>query len=181
VATAEGCGASAKPAREVWQSVDFGRTSDAERQQCCNNRNYHWTSRRSSQASSQLFHDQAIFTALAAGPPGPPAQELMVERRPFASIFVKKQVTMSRASGTPRLIAAQGARTAAAAALSHCQIEHVTNLLALQFHVATTTSRHVCRADAPQFWQFRHEIFNINRFSDVLSCGFGRCGKSSLR
>jgi hypothetical protein len=28
-----------KPASEVWQSVDLGRTSDAERQKCCNNRN----------------------------------------------------------------------------------------------------------------------------------------------
>jgi hypothetical protein len=36
VATAKGCGASAKPAREVWQLVDLGRTSDAERQQRCN-------------------------------------------------------------------------------------------------------------------------------------------------
>jgi hypothetical protein len=42
------------------------------------------------QASSQLFNDQAIFIAVAAGPPGPPAQALMVGRRPFASIFVKK-------------------------------------------------------------------------------------------
>ena len=35
-----------------------------------------------------------------------------------------------------------------AAALSHCQIEHVTNLLARQAHAAATTSRHVCIADA---------------------------------
>ena len=33
-------------------------------------------------------------------------------------------------------------------ALSHCQIEHVTNLLARQAHAAATTSRHVCMADA---------------------------------
>ena len=33
-------------------------------------------------------------------------------------------------------------------ALSRCQIEHVTNLLARQAHAAVTTSRHVCTADA---------------------------------
>ena len=31
---------------------------------------------------------------------------------------------------------------------SHCQIEHVTNLLARRTHAAATTSRHVCMADA---------------------------------
>lgn len=35
-------------------------------------------------------------------------------------------------------------------ALSHCQIEHVANLLAGQVHPATTTSRHVCRANLPK-------------------------------
>jgi hypothetical protein len=33
-------------------------------------------------------------------------------------------------------------------ALSRCQIEHVTNLLARRAHAAATTSHHVCRADA---------------------------------
>jgi hypothetical protein len=33
---------------------------------------------------------------------GPPAQELTVERRPFASIFVKKQVTHGKAMQMPR-------------------------------------------------------------------------------
>ena len=37
---------------------------------------------------------------------------------------------------------------AVAEALSHCQIEHVANLLARRAHAAATTSRHVCRADA---------------------------------
>jgi len=37
---------------------------------------------------------------------------------------------------------------AVAEALSHCQIEHVGNLLARRAHAAATTSRHVCRADA---------------------------------
>ena len=32
-------------------------------------------------------------------------------------------------------------------ALSRCQMEHVTNLLARQAHAAATTSCHVCMAD----------------------------------
>ena len=34
------------------------------------------------------------------------------------------------------------------AALSHWQIEHITNLPARRAHAAATTSRHVCTADA---------------------------------
>jgi hypothetical protein len=37
-------------------------------------------------------------------------------------------------------------------ALSHYQIEHVTNLLACQAHAAATTSRHVCIAVALKAW-----------------------------
>jgi hypothetical protein len=50
-----------------------------------------WTGKQAIRPNmSQLFNDQPIFIAVAAGPRRPPAQELTVERRPFASIFVKK-------------------------------------------------------------------------------------------
>jgi hypothetical protein len=59
-------------------------------------------------------------------------------------------------SAAPRFNAIEGQRfsdplaaeRAARMALSHCQIQHVGNLLAHRAHAAAATSRHVCRADA---------------------------------
>ena len=58
-----------KPDSKVWQSVDLGQTSDAERQQCCNNRNHHGMG-GPPKPRPNGFNNQAIFSVYAAGPPG---------------------------------------------------------------------------------------------------------------
>ena len=59
-------------------------------------------------------------------------------------------IAKGQTSGPTRRSSSPSTKVAATTilALSHWQIEHVTNLLARQVHATATTSRHVCRADA---------------------------------
>jgi hypothetical protein len=65
-----------------------------------------------------------------------------------AGIFVLTGVVAATQAGPAVSLSFVIAGIASAAALSRCQIEHVTDLLVRQAHAAATTSYHVCRADA---------------------------------